>query len=157
MGVPDFEPARIPLIADQRETYYSITIDKQPLRIGATSIGNPHVVLDVDDVAHAEVERIGARLETHPRFPNRVNVGFRQHISAGHIRLRVFERGVGETRACGTGACAAVVTGIVQGRLDADVRVSLPGGDLMIHWQGEGHRVVMTGPATLVYNGTIEL
>lgn len=157
MGVPAFEPDRIPFLAKQRALYYPLTVGESSVTIGAAAIGNPHAVCDVDDVDSADVRHIGAALEAHPDFPQRVNVGFRQCVSAKHIRLRVFERGVGETRACGTGACAAVAIGVLQGRLDKAVRVSLPGGDLMINWLGEGHPVMMTGPASLVYNGTIDL
>ena len=157
MGVPNFEPAGIPFIADTRLSRYPLEVNDESFLIGAASIGNPHAVIDVDDVVHADVERIGASIESHPRFPQRVNVGFRQRVNDAHIRLRVFERGVGETRACGTGACAAVVTGIAQDELGRSVRVSLPGGDLMVNWAGEGSPVMMTGPAQSVYQGTIEL
>ncbi len=157
MGVPNFEPDDIPFVADAREPHYRIALGDSHFRIGAASIGNPHAVLDVDEVDRADVAGIGAAMEAHQRFPHRVNVGFRQRLNPSHIRLRVFERGVGETRACGTGACAAVVTGIIQGKLDSKVRVSLPGGDLVVHWRGEGNPVLMTGPASSVYHGTIEL
>jgi diaminopimelate epimerase len=122
-------------------------------------MGNPHAVLRVDDIDQAPVAKLGPRIEQDRRFPNRVNVGFMQIIDAGHIRLRVWERGAGETLACGTGACAAAVIGRMQGALDATVRVTLPGGDLVIHWRGEGEgaNVTMTGPATRVYDGVIEL
>lgn len=157
MGVPNFEPASIPFLAEDRQQYYSLAAGNRTFEVGAVSIGNPHVVLDVDDVDTAEVNELGAHIESHQRFPQRVNVGFRQHLSRQHIRLRVFERGVGETRACGTGACAAVATGISQGVLDPEVRVSLPGGDLMVNWPGAGAQIMMTGPATTVYRGSIEL
>ena len=157
MGVPNFTPADIPFVADSREARYTLNLGSHTVSIGAVSIGNPHAVFDVESIDNADVGGIGAQIESHERFPKRVNVGFRQRISKNHIRLRVFERGVGETRACGTGACAAVVTGNVQGELDPAVRVSLPGGDLMVHWAGDGEQVMMTGPATTVFQGSIEL
>jgi len=119
-------------------------------------MGNPHAVLVVPDVARAPVERLGPVIESHPRFPERVNVGFMEVVGRDHIRLRVFERGVGETLACGSGACAAVVVGRIQGLLDETVRVDLPGGRLTVRWAGEGAPVWMTGPAQTVFKGTIE-
>jgi diaminopimelate epimerase len=157
MGIPNFEPGKIPFSADARAADYPIALGDKQFRIGVASIGNPHAVLDVDDVDCADVDGIGAVMEVHERFPKGVNVGFRQRLYSSHIRLRVFERGVGETRACGTGACAAVVIGHMQGELSSNVRVSLPGGDLMVHWSGEGNPVFMTGPANSIYHGTIEL
>ncbi len=120
-------------------------------------MGNPHAVIKVSDVHTAPVSELGPALENHPRFPQRVNVGFMQIIDRNHIRLRVYERGTGETLACGTGACAAVVTGIVQGLLDPEVQVSLPGGKLMIKWQNHDQPVWMSGPAATVFEGRIEL
>jgi diaminopimelate epimerase len=120
-------------------------------------MGNPHTVLQVDDVDHAPLDELGPLLERHSRFPQRVNVGFMQVMGRDRVRLRVFERGVGETLACGTGACAAVVAGRLQGLLDERVRVGLSGGDLDIHWAGEGSPVLMTGPAESVFEGVIEL
>ncbi len=157
MGVPILEPRQIPFQAPQRALHYPIEIDGQSYRIGVVSMGNPHAVVPVTDIDQAPVERLGPLLENHPRFPERVNVGFMQHLCASHIRLRVFERGAGETLACGTGACAAVVAGRLQGLLEPRVRVSLPGGDLEISWQGEGDPVWMTGPAVTVFQGSIEL
>ena len=125
--------------------------------ISAVSMGNPHAVLRVDDIDTAPVESLGPAIESHPRFPRRVNVGFMQVIAPDHIRLRVYERGAGETLACGTGACAAVVAGRLHGWLVDTVKVDLPGGRLTIHWQGEGRHVMMTGPATRVFEGRIDL
>jgi diaminopimelate epimerase len=127
------------------------------LRIGAVSMGNPHAVLQVDAVADAPVARLGPEIEHHPDFPQRVNVGFMQRLDRRHIKLRVYERGAGETLACGTGACAAVVAGRLQGLLDPRVQVSLPGGELVVEWQGEDTPVMMSGPAETVFEGTIEL
>ncbi|MEM7292349.1 MAG: diaminopimelate epimerase [Pseudomonadota bacterium] len=157
MGVPTFEPDEIPFVAAQREAWYSLRVGADDYRVGAAAIGNPHTVLDVDDVDAAAVETLGPAIETHAQFPQRVNVGFRQVVNPGHIRLRVFERGVGETRACGTGACAAVVIGQVQDVLGSEVRVSLPGGDLVVHWRGEGEPVTMTGPTNTVFSGTLDV
>lgn len=157
MGPPRLEPAAIPFQAPARAAVYAIEVDGQEYRIGALSMGNPHAVLTVEDIERAPVAELGPRIEHHPRFPNRVNVGFMQILSSDHIRLRVHERGAGETCACGTGACAAAVAGRLQGRLDARVRVSLPGGDLVISWSGDNKSVFMTGPAVSVFEGTIPL
>ncbi|MGB0721738.1 MAG: diaminopimelate epimerase [Gammaproteobacteria bacterium] len=157
MGAPVLEPAKIPFDAPARAASYVLQHDNQALSIGAVSMGNPHAVLWVDDVDDAPVERWGPALERHPRFPNRVNVGFGQIIDRGLIRLRVFERGAGETLACGTGACAAVVAAHVQGHVDNRVTVRLRGGELSIEWAGADHPVLMTGPAEIVYQGEIEL
>ncbi|OQX31976.1 MAG: diaminopimelate epimerase [Candidatus Sedimenticola endophacoides] len=157
MGDPVLEPERIPFRADARAACYRIEAAGESLEIGAVSMGNPHAVLRVADVERADVARLGPLLESHPHFPRRVNVGFMQIGSRDHIRLRVYERGAGETLACGTGACAAVVSGQIQGLLDERVRVSLPGGDLVIEWAGEGHPVWMSGPAETVFEGRITL
>ena len=157
MGVPVWDPAAVPFEADARADRYAIEVEGHSYQVGVVSMGNPHVVLRVPDTDSAPVETLGPALESHPRFPKRVNVGFVQHEDRNRIRLRVFERGVGETLACGTGACAAVVTGIVQGALDARVTVALPGGALLIEWSGEGHPVFMTGPAETSFRGEIEL
>ncbi len=157
MGAPRFVPAQIPFLADAEADKYPLEVGREPFTIGAVSMGNPHAVLRVEDVTTAEVERIGPLLESHPRFPRRVNVGFMQVIDRGHIRLRVFERGAGETLACGTGACAAVAVGRRWGVLDEEVAVELPGGRLTIRWEGENKPVWMTGPATTVFEGEIEL
>ncbi len=157
MGVPVFEPQALPFVADQQADDYTLDVDGESIELGAVSMGNPHAVLRVDDIETAAVERLGPLLESHQRFPNRVNVGFMQCLDRGHIRLRVYERGAGETLACGTGACAAVVSGIQRGWLDQEVEVSLAGGKLIISWQGDGTSVLMTGSATTVYEGQIEL
>ena len=157
MGVPELEPANIPFVAEQSAISYAIEVGAEILMLGAVSMGNPHAVLTVADVDTAQVERIGPLLERHPRFPHRVNVGFMQVCSPQKIRLRVFERGSGETLACGSGACAAVVSGRRQGLLSDTVEVSLAGGDLRIEWQGPGQPVWMSGPAIQVFDGAIEL
>ena len=157
MGTPRFDPAQLPFTAEAEADKYPLEIDREPLAIGAVSMGNPHAVLRVEDVTTAEVERMGPLLEAHPRFPRRVNVGFMEIIDRGHIRLRVYERGTGETLACGTGACAAVAVGRRWGELDDTVRVDLPGGSLTIHWEGGTAPLWMTGPATRVFQGEIEL
>ncbi len=157
MGRPVLEPAAIPFEAEEQAIHYPIEVDGKTIQISTVSMGNPHAVLRVDDIDRAPVERLGPLLENHPRFPQRVNVGFMEIFSREHIRLRVFERGSGETLACGTGACAAAVSGRLQGLLDERVCVSLPGGDLVIEWGGHSEPVWMDGPATHVYEGKIEL
>lgn len=154
MGVPELEPTRIPFISEQRQTLYNLEVAGELCTFAAVSMGNPHAVLQVADVDTAQVETLGSQLERHPAFPRRVNVGFMQVVGRDRIRLRVFERGSGETLACGTGACAAVVAGRLQGLLDAQVSVALPGGQLQVQWQGEGQPVWMTGPAETVFRGT---
>ena len=157
MGVPRLLPAEIPFDAPAPAPRYVLNVNSESVEIGAVSMGNPHAVLTVTDVATAPVATLGPRIESHPRFPQRVNVGFMQIITRNHIRLRVFERGAGETLACGSGACAAAAVGQAQGMLDNEVRVSLPGGDLMISWAGVGQPLYMTGPATRVFEGQIQL
>ncbi len=157
MGVPEFEPAKVPFRAQKAEKTYLLRVAEQTVMCGVVSMGNPHCVLEVEDVKTAPVETLGAELESFDRFPERVNVGFMQLVSANEIRLRVFERGAGETMACGTGACAAAVVGIAQGKLRDRVKVHLPGGTLQIAWKGPGNPVFMTGPAEHVFDGEIEL
>lgn len=157
MGAPKFAPADIPFIADTAADSYTLTIGSQQLTIAAVSMGNPHAVQVVDDVDSAAVVEIGSQIELHPRFPERVNAGFMQIIDSHHIKLRVFERGSGETLACGTGACAAVVAGIKWGRLQSPVNVSARGGELQIAWQGGTSPVMMTGPAVNVFSGIVSL
>ena len=157
MGEPDFAPASIPLDAPAERPSYSIEVGGENVELGAVSIGNPHAVLRVDDVKSAPVARLGPAIEHHPRFPRRANVGFMQVLGAGHIALRVFERGVGETLACGTGACAAVAVGGRQGVLEPDVRVELPGGTAQVSWAGAGEHLWLTGPAVTVFNGTVDI
>ncbi|EKL5296555.1 diaminopimelate epimerase [Vibrio parahaemolyticus] len=155
MGVPEFEPNKIPFKAKQKEKTYIMRAGDKTLFCGAVSMGNPHVVTVVDDVDTADVGTLGPLLESHERFPERVNAGFMQVVSRDHIRLRVYERGAGETQACGSGACGAVAVGILQGLLDESVKVSLPGGELHISWQGPGKPLFMTGPATHVFDGQL--
>ena len=157
MGVPRLEPADIPFVAPQREPAYVLDVLDRHLEIAAISMGNPHAVLLVDDIENAPVASVGPALEHHPRFPERANVGFMQIVDDSCIRLRVFERGAGETLACGSGACAAVVAGRLWERLSESVKVLLNGGELVVSWAGEGQPVLMTGPATTVYQGRIEL
>jgi diaminopimelate epimerase len=157
MGAPMLEPADLPFDAPALAVTYPLSVNGKELPISAVSMGNPHAVLSVDDVASADVETLGPAIESHPAFPARVNVGFMAVRSRTQIDLRVFERGSGETLACGTGACAAVVAGRLQGLLDEQVQVHLPGGDLVVSWQGQGQPVWMTGPATEVFEGSIEL
>jgi diaminopimelate epimerase len=157
MGPPRFAPAEIPFVAAAQALTYVIDVDGEPLEISALSMGNPHAVRVVCDSETAPVQELGRKVEQHPSFPERVNVGFMQVLQRREIRLRVFERGAGETLACGTGACAAVVAGITRGLLDDTVRVHTRGGDLSISWQGPGHHVFLTGPAVTVFQGEIEV
>jgi len=157
MGEPIWEPSKIPFIANKFEKNYILRTNVQTVLCGAVSMGNPHCVVQVNDIKTANVEQLGPLLESHERFPERVNVGFMQVINRNHIKLRVYERGAGETQACGSGACAAAAVGIMQGALDNKVQVDLPGGSLIIEWRGEGHPLYMTGDATHVYDGTIKL
>ena len=157
MGVPRFRPADVPFVADEESNSYLLEVDGEKLDVGVVSVGNPHVVLRVDNVSNAPVTTLGKILESHARFPRRVNVGFMEIIDRSHIRLRVYERGAGETLACGSGACAAVAVGKRQGLLDNNVSVQLPGGSLLVQWPGGDAAVRMTGPATHVFEGKIEL
>ncbi len=157
MGIPLFEPEQIPFQAGARAEEYVLQLDDGSVTVGVVSMGNPHAVLLVDDLEYAPVAGLGAEIESHPRFPKRVNVGFMQVVSRGFIRLRVFERGVGETLACGSGACAAMVVARQRGLINDKVTVALPGGELMIRWEGGGNPVIMTGPANKVFEGQIEL
>ena len=157
MGVPEFEPAKVPFRAQKAEKTYLLRVEEQTVMCGVVSMGNPHCVLEVESVKSAPVESLGPLLESFDRFPERVNVGFMEVVSAGEVRLRVYERGAGETLACGTGACAAAVIGMSQGKLVERVRVHLPGGSLQIAWKGPGTPVYMTGPAEHVFDGEIEL
>lgn len=155
MGQPVFEPAQIPLQADHRQSLYKFDVDGDSMELACVSMGNPHGVLQVYSVEAAPVEKLGPKLEAHPLFPNKANIGFCEVVDRDHLLLRVYERGAGETLACGTGACAAAVVNIAAGRVNNNVSVTLPGGTLQIEWQGEGHPVMMTGPATTVYEGII--
>jgi len=157
MGAPELRPAEIPFQAEQQSVTYAVDVNGESVELSAVSMGNPHGVLVVGDVESAPVETLGPALEAHPRFPQKANIGFMQVVNRGEIRLRVYERGAGETLACGTGACAAVVAGRLRGLLDEEVLVHLPGGDLRIRWAGDGEAVRMTGPATTVFEGQIYL
>jgi len=157
MGVPRFTPKEIPFIASAAAPRYQLEVNGKEFTIGAVSMGNPHAVMLIDDVRSAPLAELGPLIEGHPRFPQRVNVGFMEVVAPDHIRLRVYERGTGETLACGTGACAAVVLGRHWDLLAETVRVDLPGGDLTIRWQADNNPVWMTGPAVRVFDGRIEL
>jgi diaminopimelate epimerase len=157
IAVPQFEPEKVPFIAEREEPSYPVEVKKQTVDLRVVSLGNPHGVLLVDNVDDAPVDTLGPQLERHERFPNRANIGFMQVVGPEHIRLRVFERGVGETRACGTGACAAAVIGRRAGWLAERVTVSLPGGDLVVRWEGPGAPVWLTGEAVTVFEGTVEI
>jgi diaminopimelate epimerase len=157
MGVPDFDPRSLPMEACGEAPAYSLRIDATDIEFGAVSMGNPHAVLIVDDVKTAPVERFGPTIERDPRFPKRTNVGFMEIVNRSHIRLRVHERGAGETRACGTGACAAVAVGRRRGSLDAEVRVDLTGGTATVAWAAAGRPLWLTGPAQTVFTGTIDI
>lgn len=157
MGEPNFEPSALPFRAVKAEKTYILRAAEHTVLCGVVSMGNPHCVLQVDDVTTAKVELLGPELESHERFPERVNVGFMQVVSRDQVKLRVYERGAGETQACGSGACAAVAVGIQQELLAEEVLVELPGGSLKISWKGPGSPLFMTGPATHVYDGFIHL
>ena len=161
MGEPIFNPKLIPFISDTEKNEYSISIDlpdqKGLINIAALSMGNPHAVITVEDINKAHVKTLGAYLESHALFPKRVNVGFMETATPHHIRLRVFERGVGETLACGTGACAAAVSGIKRHLLTTPVKVDMTGGSLSIDWKGDTNPVMMKGPAATIFEGDIEI
>ncbi len=157
MGPPRFEPADVPFVAERRALTYELDLVEESVEVSALSMGNPHAVQVVADAETAPVERQGPLIERHPRFPNRVNAGFMQVLGRHAVKLRVYERGAGETLACGTGACAAAVAGITRGLVDSPVTVHTRGGDLVIRWEGEGRPVLMTGPAVTVFEGEIDL
>ncbi|HUQ12354.1 MAG TPA: diaminopimelate epimerase [Steroidobacteraceae bacterium] len=157
MGSPQFDPKALPFEASGEAHVYPLQVAGTEVEIGAVSMGNPHAVLTVSSVASAPVDRLGPAIEKHARFPRRVNVGFMEIVDRRHIRLRVFERGTGETLACGTGACAAVAVGRRHGRLDATVEVELPGGKLEITWNGPGEHIWMKGPAAVSFTGRVEI
>lgn len=154
---PQLAPAQVPLLGYQQTPEYSVLVDGAAVLMGAVSMGNPHAVLTVADVQSAPVATLGPAIQALEAFPDGVNVGFMQIVERDQIRLRVFERGVGETLACGSGACAAVVVGQLQGKLGAHVQVNLPGGALDIEWQGPGHPVIMSGPTAFVFKAEVEL
>jgi diaminopimelate epimerase len=157
MGVPDFAPASLPFEAAQESESYSIELESGPVEFGAVSIGNPHAVIRVRSVRDAPVDTVGPAMENHTRFPRRVNVGFLEIVAPDHVRLRVFERGVGETQACGTGACAAVAVGRRHGPLAEEVRVDVPGGRLIVQWPGPGEPIWLTGPAETAFEGRVDI
>ena len=157
LGVPNFDPASLPFEAPLEAERYALEVAGVPHEIGAVSIGNPHAVLTVADVDAAAVATLGPAIERHPRFPKRVNVGFLEIAARDTVRLRVYERGAGETRSCGTGACAAVAVGRRRGLLDADVRVSVRGGELRVNWRGSGERIWLTGPTKISFQGHLEV
>ena len=157
MGEPQFSPAEIPFVAEGEATEYDIELDDSNVSAAVVSMGNPHCVIRVDDVSQAPVSDLGPRLEKHARFPERSNVGFMAVGDRNHVDLRVFERGAGETLACGTGACAAVVAGQRWGLLDSEVRVTLPGGQVVVSWHGMDSPVWLTGEVELAYEGTLDL
>lgn len=157
MGVPVFDPGRIPFVADTEASRYSLELANKPVEIGVVALGNPHAVLQVKDIETAPVASWGPLIESHTRFPQRVNAGFMQVIDQNMIKLRVYERGAGETLACGSGACAAVVVGRRWNLLSENVQVQLTGGTLAVSWQGEGQPVMMTGPAETAFEGSIKL
>jgi diaminopimelate epimerase len=157
MGPVRFDPRSLPFDAQAEQERYALEAAGVKIEIGAVSIGNPHAVLAVDSVATAPVERVGPAIETHPRFPRRVNAGFMQIVDRAHIRLRVYERGAGETLACGTGACAAVAVGRRWGELDREVHVSVRGGELRVNWDGPGEHIWLTGPAKVSFAGHVEV
>jgi diaminopimelate epimerase len=156
MGVPQFEPDAIPMRIDSQQDLYTTDFEGTEISFSALSIGNPHMVIPVVDVNTANVETLGPHFETHMMFPKRANIGFMQILDRGHFRLRVFERGVGETRACGSGACAAMVAGVRLGLLDNSAIAVLRGGELKLEWQGGENPVMMTGETAMVYHGEIE-
>jgi diaminopimelate epimerase len=157
MGVPEFAPAALPFVADGEAPSYQLEAAGETLEIGVVSIGNPHAVLRVPAIAAAPVDRLGPAVENHPRFPRRTNVEFMEVVTPAHVRLRVHERGVGETRACGTGACGAVAVGRQRGWLDAEVEVDVPGGRLAVEWRGQHEPVWLTGPTATVFEGHTDL
>jgi diaminopimelate epimerase len=157
MGVPRLDPAEVPFEAGKRENVYDLEVNGRKVSVTVLSMGNPHAVQVVPEVDNAPVNTQGPLIERHPRFPQRVNAGYMQVVDRGHIRLRVYERGAGETLACGSGACAAVVAGRQRDLLDDKVEVKLLGGTLRVSWAGEGQPVWMTGPAVTVFEGTIDL
>ena len=157
MGTPEFEPASIPFIAESAAESYKLNVAGNDIEISAVSMGNPHAVLQVDDVNKAPVGELGPKIEHHKRFPDLANVGFMHILDPQNIDLRVYERGVGETAACGTGACAAVVSGQRLGLLGEEVRVHLPGGQVMVSWHGGEATAWLKGNAELINEGMMDL
>jgi diaminopimelate epimerase len=157
MGVPNFDPKSLPFEASGESYVYPLQVAGTEVDIGAVSIGNPHAVIRVPSVDSAPIDRLGPAIEHHARFPRRTNVGFMEVLAPDHIRLRVHERGTGETRACGTGACGAVAVGRRHGLLSEEVKVDLPGGRLVVQWGGPGEQIWLTGPAETAFEGTTTL
>jgi diaminopimelate epimerase len=157
MGVPNFDPAALPFEASREADIYPLRVGERELQIGAVSMGNPHAVIQVPSVRDAPVDTLGPAVENHSRFPKRTNVGFMEVVSPTHIKLRVYERGVGETQACGTGACGAVAVGRRLGLLQEEVQVDAPGGRMSVRWPGPGEHLWLTGPAVSVFEGTVEI
>jgi diaminopimelate epimerase len=157
LGVPNFAPAALPFVAPHEADSYPLEVAGRTLEIGAVSLGNPHAVLTVPSVEDAPVATLGPAIEHHPRFPNRVNAGFLEIVARDAVRLRVYERGAGETRSCGTGACAAVAVGGRRGLLDAQVRVGVRGGELRVNWAGRGEHVWLSGPTEISFEGHVEV
>lgn len=157
LGQPRFDPQKVPFQAQKREGTYILRAGEHTVLCGVVSLGNPHCVVTVDDIETAPVQELGELIASHERFPESVNVGFMQVVSPEHVKLRVYERGVGETLACGTGACAAAIVGQVQKKLAKQVQVDLPGGSLQIRWKGDGSPVRMTGPAESIFDGQISV
>jgi len=155
MGIAGFEPAQIPLSVQTQQDQYELEYQQQCLHFSALEIGNPHALFEVESVADAPVEQLGSHLQNHPMFPDRINAGFIEYLSRDHIKLRVYERGVGETNACGSGACAAVIAGVRRGQLNERVTVELPGGKLQIEYAGNDQPVFLNGPATTVYRAQL--
>ena len=153
IGVPNFDPKSLPFNVEKQAETYNLMVNGVEYAIGAVSVGNPHAVMIVDNIENIDIEDLGKAIESHPLFPKRVNAGFMQIINGDEIRLRVYERGVGETQACGTGACAAVAVGRKLGKLNEKVTAKLHGGNLTINWPGEGQTLLMKGPATTVFQG----
>ncbi len=157
MGVPDFDPASLPFDAPGPAPSHRLDTGAGPVDFSVVSIGNPHAVIRVRSVREAPVDSVGPAVENHPAFPRRVNVGFLEIVAPDHVRLRVFERGVGETQACGTGACAAVAVGRRHGPLAEEVNVDVPGGRLVVRWPGPGEPIWLVGPAETAYEGQVEV
>jgi diaminopimelate epimerase len=157
MGEPNFDPASLPFEASREADIYPLRVGEQELQIGAVSMGNPHAVIQVASVRAAPVDTLGPAVENHSRFPRRTNVGFMEVVSPEHIRLRVYERGAGETQACGTGACGAVAVGRRLGLLQETVQVDAPGGSMTVRWAGPGEHLWLTGPAVSVFEGTVDV
>jgi diaminopimelate epimerase len=157
MGVPNFDPGSLPFSAPREADSYPLEVASGTVEIGAVSVGNPHAVLTVPAVDSAPVATLGPEIERHPRFPRRVNAGFLEIVARGEVRLRVYERGAGETRSCGTGACAAVAVGRRRGLLDAEVRVGVRGGELRVNWAGSGEHIWRTGPTEISFEGHVEV